>query len=98
MGFLLYVINDEVNPLCRLTVDLVVFNSLCVLFGAMGLSEEDHGAIVPVLYEIHTLMHRGVRNIHDMVSRGGLKVARSERFLKRLMKAAMRQRKNVSKI
>ena len=79
-----------------LIVFLVVFNSLCVLFGATGLRKEDHSAIVPALPKAHMLMQRGIRIIHDMASRGGAKVARSERFLKRLMKAAIQQTQKVS--
>lgn len=70
----------------------VVFNALCVLFGAMGLRTEDHSAIVPELSKAQMLMQRGLSNIHDMASRGGSKVARSERFLRRLMKAALMQK------
>jgi hypothetical protein len=44
------------------------------------------------------LIQRGFGNIHDMASRGGPKVAQSERFLKRLMKTTLRRGQKVSQL
>lgn len=77
-------------------VSLVIFNSLCVLFGAMGLRKDDLSSVLPDVAKAKSVVHQGFGNIHNMASRGGGKVAQSERFLKRLMKATLRRGQKVS--
>jgi hypothetical protein len=83
-------------PCPRLNVCIVVFNSLCVLFGAVGFRKGDLAKTIPSLPEAKMIIERGFSNIHDMAARGGTNAARSERFLKRLMKTTLRRGQKVS--
>ncbi|KAF7547300.1 hypothetical protein G7046_g9044 [Stylonectria norvegica] len=67
------------------------FNSLCVLFAALGVPKADMNAICPDLAETKSTIRRGFRNTHEMVMRGGPKVAQSEKFLMVLLKTMTRR-------
>jgi len=64
----------------------------------MGLRKDDLATTIPDLPLAKMLIQRGFSNIHDMASRGGPKVAQSERFLKRLMKTTLRRGQKVSQL
>jgi hypothetical protein len=64
----------------------------------MGLRKDDLATIIPALPMVKMLIQRGFSNIHDLASRGGPKVAQSERFLKRLMKTTLRRGQKVSQL
>ena len=57
----------------------------------MSLGKDDLGSVVPDYSAVEALVERGFAIIHDLASRGGAKVARSERFLKRLMRRTLRR-------
>lgn len=65
---------------------IVTFNSLCVLFAALGVPKADLSAICPDLANLKSTIRRGFRNVREMAIRGGPKVAQSERFLRALLK------------
>ncbi|RFU25946.1 hypothetical protein B7463_g10395, partial [Scytalidium lignicola] len=63
-----------------------LFNSLCVLIGAMAMKPEDMAVVVPDLQMAEVMVQRGLRNIHELGERGGDSIWHSERFLRRLMR------------
>ncbi|KAI9736361.1 MAG: hypothetical protein M1834_001247 [Cirrosporium novae-zelandiae] len=64
-----------------------VFTSLCVLFAVMALRDEDRVAVYPDIQKAKDLVRRGFGIIHMVRHRDEKRVERSERFLRRLMKA-----------
>lgn len=69
---------------------LVIFNSLCVMFGTVGLPTADLVAILPNPSKAKMLIQRGFENIRHMSTRAGPRAAQSEKFLRRLMKTMTR--------
>lgn len=65
---------------------LVLFNSLCVLIGAMAMKPEDLAVVVPDLQKAKKMVESGLRNIHELGERGGDSVWQSEKFLRRLIR------------
>jgi hypothetical protein len=65
---------------------LVLFNSLCVLIGAMTMKPEDMAVVVPDLQKANIMVQTGLRNIHELGERGGESIWHSERFLRRLIR------------
>jgi len=56
----------------------------------MALRPEDMNAVIPDGSKTKSLVQRGFRNIHEMRDRGGERVERSEKFLRRLMRATQK--------
>jgi hypothetical protein len=75
---------------------LVVFNSLCVLFGAIAVQKNDLDAVVPDLARNKAIIRKGFQIIHELTLRGGPKVVQSEKFLKVLLKTMTSHERNVS--
>ncbi|KAF2168144.1 hypothetical protein M409DRAFT_21589 [Zasmidium cellare ATCC 36951] len=70
-----------------------VFNSLCVLFGALGVpTPEDAAAVLPDHNRNKAAIRRGFDNIRGMASRGGSRVAQTERFLRGLLRTMIKRR------
>ncbi|KAK4504922.1 hypothetical protein PRZ48_002885 [Zasmidium cellare] len=70
-----------------------VFNSLCVLFGALAVpAPEDIEAILPDPNRNKAAIRRGLDNIRTMASRGGPRVVQTERFLRGLLRAMIKRR------
>ena len=63
----------------------------------MGLQRADLAVVVPDVPRAKVLIQRGFDIIHNMAPRGGVKVAQSEKFLRRLMKITIRRGQKVSK-
>jgi hypothetical protein len=70
---------------------LVLFNSLCVLIGAMAMKPEDMAVVVPDLQKANMMIQTGLRNIHELGERGGESIWHSERFLRRLIRNTRRK-------
>ncbi|KAH8809245.1 fungal-specific transcription factor domain-containing protein [Xylogone sp. PMI_703] len=63
-----------------------LFNSLCVLIGAMAMKPDDIAAVAPDIQKVKAMVERGLRNIHELGERGGESVWHSERMLRRLIR------------
>ena len=74
---------------------VATFNALCILCGAMALHRQDLIAVVPVLPKAHDMIRRGLRIIRRIAAMGVLKAQQSERFLQKLIRAALRQDEKV---
>lgn len=69
--------------------DLVTFNALCVLAGALALEKEDRAVVIPDSTGLKSLIAKGFFDLQDMRKRAPM-VERSESFLRELLKAAER--------
>ena len=69
--------------------DLVTFNALCVLAGALALDKEDRAVVIPDSTGLKSLIAKGFFDLQDMRKRAPM-VERSESFLRELLKAAER--------
>ena len=57
----------------------------------MALAMEDANSVVPDITKAKSLVQRGFRNIHEMRDRGGERAERSEKFLRRLLRATQQK-------
>ncbi len=66
------------------------------MFGAMSLGADDLKTIELDVFKAQDLIRQGFRDIHDMASRGGPNMARTEQFLQRLMRLMLATKVSVS--
>lgn len=85
-------------PMEHTSSSTVLFNSLCVIFGAMSLDRADLAVVIPDTSRTTRLVERGFENIHVLAVVGGPKATHSEKFLKQLMSAAIRGAQRVSRL